>query len=73
MLKTETDRYFDVQRYVVLLFDEMKVLANLVHDKVTGELISFTDLQDPDMPLYSWYVEFARNSSFVWLTLPQKV
>lgn len=32
-LKTETNEYFDTQRYVVLLFDEMKVLANLVLDK----------------------------------------
>lgn len=32
VLKQETDNYFDVQRYVVLLFDEMKVMANLVLD-----------------------------------------
>ena len=41
--------YFDVQRYVVLLFDKMKVMANLVLDKTTGELIGFTDLGDPDL------------------------
>ena len=44
VLKSETSSYFDVQRYVVLLFDEMKVLANLVLDKESGELIEFTDL-----------------------------
>lgn len=48
-LRTETDCYFDVQRYVVLLFDEMKVMANLVLDKTTGELIGFTDLGDPNL------------------------
>ena len=48
-LKNITDSYFDVQRYVILLFDEMKVTANLVFDKVTGELIGFTDLGDPDL------------------------
>ena len=48
-LKNMTDSYFDVQRYVILLFDEMKVTANLVFDKVTGELIGFTDLGDPDL------------------------
>ena len=32
-----------------LLFDEMKVLSNLVFDKVTGELIGFVDLGDPDV------------------------
>ena len=53
-LKNITDSYFDVQRYVILLFDEMKVTANLVFDKVTGELIGFTDLGDPDLTLQSW-------------------
>jgi len=48
-LKGLTDRYFDVQRYVVLLFDEMKVTSNLVFDKVTGELIGYIDLGDPDI------------------------
>lgn len=36
-------------RYVVLLFDEMKVQSNLVLDKDTGELIGFTDLGDLDL------------------------
>lgn len=48
-LKSITNSYFDVQRFVVLLFDEMKVLSNLVFDKVTGELIGFVDLGDPDV------------------------
>ena len=48
-LKNLTSTYFDVQRYVVLLFDEMKVQANLVLDKVTGELIGFTDLGDSEL------------------------
>lgn len=41
--------YFDVQRYVVLLFDEMKIKSNLVFDKVTGELIGYVDLGDPEV------------------------
>ena len=49
MLKTETDSYFDVQRYVVLLFDEIKVMEKVVLDKNTGELIGFTDLGDPTL------------------------
>eukprot|EP00794_Sanderia_malayensis_P013602 gene13602-15013_t len=48
-LASLTKSYFDVQRYVVLLFDEMKVMSNLVLDKFTGELIGFTDLGDPDL------------------------
>lgn len=49
VLKSETSSYFNVQRYIVLLFDEMKVNANLVLDKATGELIGFTDLGDPEL------------------------
>ena len=44
-----TNSHFDVQRYVVLLFDEMKILSNLVFDKVSCELIGYTDLGDPDI------------------------
>ena len=48
-MKDSTNSYFDVQRYIVLLFDEMKVMSNLVFDKVTGELIGYLDLGDPDI------------------------
>lgn len=48
-LTAMTDTYFDVQRYIVLLFDEMKIMSNLVFDKVTGELIGYVDLGDPDI------------------------
>ena len=34
-LNEQTNSYFDVQRYVVLLFDEMRVMSNLVLDKNT--------------------------------------
>lgn len=34
---------------MVLLFDKMKILSYLVFDKVTGELIGFVDLGDPDV------------------------
>ena len=49
VLKSETSSYFNVERYIVLLFDEMKVMSNLVLDKMTGELIGFTDLGDPEL------------------------
>ena len=39
-----SDKYFGVQKYVMLL----KIQSNLVFDKVTGELIGFADLGDPD-------------------------
>jgi len=48
-LKAETNDYFDVQHYVALLFDEIKLQANLVLDKVTGEIVGFTNLGDPDV------------------------
>lgn len=48
-LKSLTDCYFDVQHYVVLLIDEIKVMSNFIFDKVTGELIGYIDLGDPDI------------------------
>lgn len=43
-LTAMTDTYFDEQRYIVLLFDEMKIMSNLIFDKVTGEPIGYVDL-----------------------------
>eukprot|EP00794_Sanderia_malayensis_P001641 gene1641-1822_t len=39
-----SDSHFDIQRYVVILIDEMKVKSNLVFDKHSGQLIGFVDL-----------------------------
>ena len=36
-----------VQRYVAIIMDEMKIQANLVFDKVSGDLVGFIDLGDP--------------------------
>ena len=43
-LQEVTKNYFDVERYFVLLFDEMKVKSNLIFDKHTGELMCYLDL-----------------------------
>ncbi|KXJ07227.1 DNA transposase THAP9 [Exaiptasia diaphana] len=48
-LNVQSNSYFDVQKYAVLLFDEMKITSNLVFDKVSGELIGYVDLGDPDV------------------------
>ena len=36
-----------IQRYVVVVMDEMKIQSNLVFDKHSGDLIGFVDLGDP--------------------------
>ena len=36
-----------IQRYVVVVMDEMKIQSNLVFDKNSGDLIGFVDLGDP--------------------------
>ena len=43
-LKEHSKDYFDIQRYVVLSFDEMKIQSKLVFDKRTNELIGFVGL-----------------------------
>lgn len=40
-----TDTYFDVQMYIVSLFDEMKIMLDLVFDAITGELIGYVELR----------------------------
>eukprot|EP00795_Rhopilema_esculentum_P004055 gene4055-biopygen11871 len=37
-------KYFDIERYVVLLLDEIKIKSNLVFDKHSREPIGFVDL-----------------------------
>ena len=41
--------FSDIEKYIVLLFDEIKIQENLVWDKHTGELIGFVDLGDVDV------------------------
>ena len=48
-LKELSNDYFDIQRYVVLSFDEMKIQAKLVFDKRTNELIGFVDLGEENL------------------------
>ena len=38
-----------IERYIELVFDEMKVQKDVVWDKTTGELIGFVDLGDTDL------------------------
>ena len=48
-LKHIVSNFSNIERYVILLMDEMKVQENLVWDKHTGDLIGFVDLGDPDL------------------------
>eukprot|EP00795_Rhopilema_esculentum_P002185 gene2186-17776_t len=50
----ETEKYFAVQRFEVLLMDEMKVMAKLVFDKITGKLIGYVDLGSGSCTPYMW-------------------
>ena len=43
-----TRDYFDIQRYVYLLIDEMKIKSNFVFDKHSCDLIVYLDLGDPE-------------------------
>ena len=46
-LRGKTLNYSELQRYVAIVMDEMKVQSNLVFDKYSGDLIGFIDLGDP--------------------------
>lgn len=44
-----TKDFFDTERYIVIVFDEMKIKSNLVFDKNSEQLIGFVDLGDPEL------------------------
>ena len=46
-LREKTSSFSPVQKYVAIIMDEMKIQANLVFDKVSGDLVGFIDLGDP--------------------------
>ena len=48
-MKHKVEKFSGVEKYVVLLFDEVKIQENLVLDKHTGELIGYVDLSDIDV------------------------
>ena len=48
-LAEKVKKFTDLERYTVLLLDEMKIQENLVWDKHSGELIGFVDLGDADV------------------------
>ena len=45
-LAKKTVSFSEIEKYVIILFDEMKIQENLVRDKHSGELIGFVDLSD---------------------------
>ena len=49
--------YKSFERYVSVLFDEMKVQSGLVWDKHSGELIGYVDLGDPDINYATLHAE----------------
>ena len=49
LLKSIVKDYTGTAKYIVLVFDEMKIKGRLVFDKYTGKLIGFTSLGDPEL------------------------
>lgn len=48
-LISRTKSFTDLERWVVVMFDEMKIKCNLVFDKHSEKLIGFVDLGDPQV------------------------
>ncbi len=46
-LRRKVSSFTEVQRYIVLVMDEMKIQSGLVFDKHSGNLVGFIDLGDP--------------------------
>ena len=47
-LSEKTKLFSSVEKFIIILFDEMKIQEDLAWDKHTGELIGFVDLGDID-------------------------
>ncbi|XP_065649371.1 uncharacterized protein LOC136078177 [Hydra vulgaris] len=45
----QAEQYTKIERYIVLLIDEMSLKSNLVFDKNSHQLSGFVDLGDPDL------------------------
>ena len=45
-LKNKIKDFSNIERFMMILFDEMKIQENLVWPKHTGDLIGFVDLGD---------------------------
>ena len=67
-LETILIDYRPTERFVVLLFDEMKVQSGNLWDKATGELIGYVDLGDPDVNYATLDSEdnIATQALFLW-------
>ena len=61
-LRDQTCQYFDIQRYVVISFDEMKILLKLVFDKHSNELIGFVDLGEEELNVSSGSSHLATHA-----------
>ena len=48
-LINKVKEFSEIEKFMILLMDEMKIQENLVWDKHTGELIGFVDLGDVDI------------------------
>ena len=48
-LRDIVSKFQVIEKYCILLMDEMKIHENLVWDKHTNELIGFVDLGDPEL------------------------
>ena len=45
-LQSKIKEFSEIEKYICILFDEIKIQESLVWDKHTGELIGFVDLGD---------------------------
>ena len=70
IIKELNDLYeplFDVERYVVLFWDEMKIRTDLVFNKSTGEIAQSTDLGDPFLNYGQLEEDTLATHAFVFL------
>ena len=55
------NKIIDIERFMLILFDEMKIQENLVWSKHTGDLIGCVDLQETNAIVFHVPVFFTSN------------
>jgi hypothetical protein len=61
-LRNQTSQYFDIQRYVIISFDEMKIQSKFVFDKHSNELNGFVDLGEEELNISSGSSDLATHA-----------
>ena len=66
-LKNAVENFTSIERFVIILMDEMKVQENLIWDKHSGDIIVYVDLGDKELNLATLKSDYIASHMLVFL------